>query len=516
MTMSPRGLQRLANLGKAKATAVTLAAFLACAVSAQAQEFGFEQVREKARQLAQTPFDGSDTMLPDPSLTHLDYNQFREIEYRREKGLWHGQNLGFEAQFFHRGGLHTNHVRMNVVKDGQTQPIPFDPANFNYRALQVDPEQVKDLGYAGFRLLHPVNVPDRMDEVIHFVGASYFRALGKGNVWGLSQRGLAINTTKWGHEEFPWFREFWLVEPTSPDHMRFYGLLDSQSTTGAYQFDLKPGDPTVIEVQATLFIREGKTIETLGIAPQTSMYLFGEIDPATALADFRPEVHDSDGLQVQFDTGEWLWRPLHNPDKEPVVSKFHGQIKGFGLQQRDRDFDHYQDLEAVYQKRPGLWIEPLSGFGQGTVTLVELPAVSEAIDSIVSFWTPDGAISGGQEITLAYRVHVGAEPVARPSGWVTDSRLSLGPNGSKRFTLEFAGPAVENLPPDAKVEAMVNADGGLVGAPVVHKNEFTNTWRVFFDVTPAPTGETPETQLRAFLKMGDHVLSETWSFKCAL
>src|SRR5205085_6387853 len=151
-----------------------------------------------------------------------------------------------------------------------------------------------------------------------------------------------------------------------------YALLESQRATGAYRFDIVPGAETVVRVQARLYLRAAATqVATLGIAPLTSMFFSGENQPRRG--DFRPEVHDSDGLQVATGDGEWLWRPLQNPARMTVTSFAVRELRGFGLMQRDRTFSSYEDTEARYERRPSAWVRPLSDWGPGRVELVQLP-----------------------------------------------------------------------------------------------------------------------------------------------
>ena len=84
------------------------------------------------------------------------------------------------------------------------------------------------------------------------------RASARDQVFGLSARGLAIDTAEsWG-EEFPWFREFWLVTPApNAKELTIYALLDSPRVTGAYRFAVEPGEQTRVDVECRLFLREG-------------------------------------------------------------------------------------------------------------------------------------------------------------------------------------------------------------------------------------------------------------------
>ncbi|MCX5926961.1 MAG: glucan biosynthesis protein, partial [Cyanobium sp. LacPavin_0920_WC12_MAG_63_22] len=208
----------------------------------------------------------------------------------------------------------------------------------------------------------------------------------KGHVYGLSARGMAIDTALPSGEEFPRFREFWIQQPKPGDkHLVIFALLDSPRATGAYRLTLRPGSDTIVDVKAQMFLRD--KVGKLGIAPLTSMFLFGANQPSKVL-NYRRELHDSSGLSIHAGNGEWIWRPLNNP-KHLAVSNFSVENpRGFGLLQRGRDFSHYEDLDDRYDKRPSAWIEPKGDWGKGTVDLVEIPTADETNDNIVAFWNP--------------------------------------------------------------------------------------------------------------------------------
>lgn len=316
----------------------------------------------------------------------LTYDQHRDIRFVRENGPWYGKRLPFEVQFFHLGSLFQVSVPINEVIDGKAKPIDYSPAFFNYGKNDL---KITDnhLGYAGFRLHNPLNSPTYYDELVSFLGASYFRALGKQQKYGLSARGLAIDTAVQTGEEFPIFREFWIQRPKRGDKsVTVYALLDSPSITGAYTFVITPGKQTVMDVDTVLIPR--KAINKIGIAPLTSMFLFGE-NTKNRFDDHRPEVHDSDGLLIWNGKDEVLWRPLDNSKYLRISSFMDENPKGFGLMQRDRDPAHYLDFEADYEQRPSAWVEPSGNWGKGTIQLVEIPSQQEIHDNIVAFWVPE-------------------------------------------------------------------------------------------------------------------------------
>ena len=368
----------------------SLACFTACTVfcsiliySQQAKsetaEFSFADVVAKAKQLSLSSYIDNKADLP-PVLTQMRYAQYSDIRFLPEKSLWHDKDLSYEAQFYHLGGLFNHPVQLHEVKKGKVIDINYDFHNFDFGQNNITPESFdKHLGYAGFRLQYPLNT-DFYDELISFLGASYFRSMAKGQRYGLSARGLGINTAERMPEEFPIFKEFWLNRPDD-DTIKIYALLDSPSIAGAYQFDITPGEETLIDVEAVLYPR--MNIAKLEIAPLTSMFLYGE-NTKIRFDDYRPEVHDSDGLLVVNGNGEKIWRPLDNSEHLRLSSFVDNNPKGFGLMQRDRNPRHYLDPEAAYDLRPSLWIEPMENWGRGKVQLAELPSIDETNDNVVA------------------------------------------------------------------------------------------------------------------------------------
>ncbi|MCE9666570.1 glucan biosynthesis protein [Myxococcus stipitatus] len=459
-----------------------------------------------ARALAARPYQEPRSTLPESYKT-LNYDAYRDIRFRPEKSWWRQEGLPFQAQFFHPGFFFLHPVAAHEVVDGREHTVRFSPDYFTYGPL-VKPGPLKQAdGFAGMRLTHPINRADHFDEVGVFQGASYFRSLGAGNVYGLSARGLAIDTAGPRPEEFPSFRELWLERPKAGDsHVVVHALMDSQSVTGAYRFTITPGANTVMDVEATLFAR--KPVEQLGVAPLTSMYLFGENDRG-AYDDFRPEVHDSDGLFVWTKGGEQLWRPLQNPG-HVNVSSFHVEgLRAFGLLQRDTAFTSYEDLEARYERRPSAWVEPVGDWGAGVVRLAELPTPDETNDNIVAFWVPERPFGPGEPLRFAYRLHWGSRsPFETKNAFVTATRVAAGDTqGARRFILDFSASAQEGEGP---VEAVITAASGQVLRPTVTRHEPSGGWRATFELLP--TTPAAPTELRAFLKRGSETLTETWSY----
>ncbi|HUG25376.1 glucan biosynthesis protein G [Piscinibacter sp.] len=482
---------------------------------ALAHAFGFEEVAERAKAEAAEPYRASTVALPS-ELAQLDYDQTRDIRFRPERALWRRDGLPFELMFFHLGGYHTEPVRVHEITPEGVRPVGFDPKDFDYGKNRLSPSRWPDIGLAGFRVHYALNTPAYKDELAVFLGASYFRALGGGQRYGLSARGLAIDTVGAPREEFPRFKEFWIERPAAgATSLTIYALLDSPRASGAYRFTLHPGAQTRVDVKAALYLRAG--VSTLGIAPLTSMFQHGENNPRRG--EFRPEVHDSDGLAIAAGDGaggsEWLWRPLVNPSRALVSSFAVAELKGFGLMQRDRAFSNYEDVEARYELRPGAWVVPEGDWGPGRVQLLQLPTPDETHDNIVAHWTPDRMPPPGEPLAFAYRLHFQGDAQQRPpNGWTLQSRLGRGyaklAPDEFQYVVDFAGPALDALAADAAVDAVVTP---VANARLIERNAYRNDarggWRMTLRVQRLDP--TQPVELRAFLQHGSHALTETWT-----
>lgn len=478
----------------------------------------FAHVSALAASRAQQAFVPSSTALPD-ELAQLSYDGWRDIRFRPDRALWQREQLPFEAMLFHVA-RQSQAVRLHEVDGSQVRELPYAPADYSYGRNTLQPERWGDLGHAGFRLHYPLNTPSYMDELIAFLGASYFRAVGQHQRYGLSARGLAIDTvgSASGREEFPRFTDFWLDKPAAgAQGVRLWALLDSPRAAGAYRFDIHPGDATRIQVRAKLFLRATKTpIATLGIAPLTSMFLSGENQLRPS--DFRPEVHDSDGLMMASTDGEWLWRPLHNPPAPQVSSFAFKGLKGFGLMQRDRSFASYEDTEARYELRPSVWITPLGHWGPGRVELLQLPTPDETHDNVVAYWVPDRLPAPGQALELAYEMAwQGAAQQRPPNGWAVQTRRGMGyaraadnTEQTVQYVVDFTGPALDALADGAPVEAVASSNAnGRIRQALVYRHPVTGAWRMTLQVQRLDPSRPVE--LRAFLRQQPHTLTETWT-----
>jgi glucans biosynthesis protein len=476
--------------------------------------FGYEDVVKRARDLAGAPFDAVLPSLPD-SIAHLDFDAWRDIRFKADKLLLDGGGP-FRLELFHLGHLYKRPVTVNVLRDGLSLPIPYAANLFDYGRNKIDGALPINLGFAGFRLHYPLNAPHVMDEVVAFLGASYYRFLGRGQRYGLSARGLAIGAGE--QEEFPFFREFWIESPAAgAERAVVHGLLDGESATGAFRFEIYPGVDTAVEVTVTLFAR--RAIATLGMSPLSSMFLAGKNDHRFD-DDFRSELHDSDGMLVHTGAGEWIWRPLSNPTQPAISTFLDKDMRGFGLLQRDRSFEHYQDLDLAYELRPSYWIEPREAWGEGQVNLVELPTGDETNDNIVAAWTPKEAIAAGRMLTYGYRITAlmndarltpGARAIStyRTRPHALGSAEALAP-GSTRFLIDFSGGDLSYFLSDPTlVEIVPTTSAGHITRSFLAPNSHVRGFRAAIDVQIDP-GQSCD--LRVFLKGANRALTETWTF----
>ena len=480
------------------------------------KQITFDYVTGVARERAAKPFRAPQSDLPEQLRgDKLNYDSYREIQFKHDKALWAADDLPFRLEFFHPGYLYQIPVKINEFNATHVQPIRFVQDFFNYGKLKVD-RIPADSGYAGFRLLYRLNDSNRWDEVATFLGSSYFRMLGQGQRYGSSARGLALNCGETDRkEEFPIFTDWWLGKPEKgKETLHFFGLLDSVSCAGAYEFLLRPGETTFAEVTAVMFMREGADVKTVGVAPLTSMFWFGE-NSERKPDDYRPEVHDSDGLLIRGEQDEFTWRPLHNPAALQHQVFAMNNPRGFGLLQRDRNFADYQDIFNLYQQVPSVWVEPRGNWGAGEVHLVELPTNFEGTDNIVAFWNPKEKPRAGQETRFAYTLQWALRPDAKFSPCkVAQTRIGKDPGDPKKRQVVVDFEASEALPltaetPKADVKAGENA---TVEHVQVFKNEIGKNWRVIFSLTPK-ANDPGLVDIRCALNAGGRVASEVWNYQ---
>jgi periplasmic glucans biosynthesis protein len=481
-----------------------------------ATPFDFARLKGIARTRAGQPYPTLAHRLP-PAVTALDWDHWQAIRFRDERSLWAGEGLRFQLRFAHLGYRLDRPVRMYEVLNGAARELTFEPALFDYSRAGIRPADLPvNLGFGGFRIYHHT---DWTRDCAAFQGASYFRAVDGELQYGMSQRGLAVNCGMPEPEEFPDFVAYYLERPLKESsRLTVYGLLDSPSVTGAYRFVIDVDDTIVMDIDAALYPR--RAIERLGIAPGTSMFLCAKNDRRVG-DDWRPEIHDSDGLQIATGAGEWIWRPLVNPPAVRVNSYVDDGPRGFGLMQRERRFSQYEDDGVFYEKRPSVWVEPKSSWHRGAVMLVEIPTGDETADNIVAFWTPEEKPQPGVEYLYGYKLYWCREnphgpklAVARATrtgvGGVVGQKRS---HFSWRFVVDFAGGELPSLADHAHVVPVITASRGRIELSAARRIlPRPEEWRAVFDLALTDDSTDP-VNLRLFLSLDGQALSETWLYQ---
>lgn len=483
-----------------------------------ARRFSFDGLKSEAKALAQARWREPVPAHADV-LRRIDYDAFQKIKYRRDKSVQLNRDGTAPVQLFHLGVTVLSPVQISLVQGGEAREILYDAKLFDspegHPARQL---QAYNMGFAGFRVMDE----ELKTDWLAFLGASYFRSSGPYNQYGLSARALAVDTALARAEEFPRFTAFWLESGAADQSVTLYALLDSRSVTGAYRIrsqrttDDRDIYRVVMEIEADLHARAD--IERLGVAPFSSMFWYGEASRKQA-ADWRPEIHDSDGLAIWTGAGERLWRPINNPPRVMTSTFIDRDVKGFGLMQRDRDFVHYLDDGVFYERRPSVWVEPLEGWGEGAVHLVEIPTDDEIVDNIVAYWCPKAALRAGQNRTYRYRLSW-LDDIAYPDniGWATATWTGLGgrpghkrPTGVRKFVIDFQGRAFAGLGRDDGVELVVTVSRGEVTNAYVHPVvDQRERWRALFDLEAR--GAEP-VEMRAYLRKSGEALTETWVYQ---
>jgi periplasmic glucans biosynthesis protein len=505
------------------ATALVLSVVLGLPLGpVRAAGMDFDTVVRMAEELAGQPYQAPVEL----ELPPMEYAQFHDVLFRPDLALWKQEALPFQVQFFPVGWIHKEGVTLYEVVDGEVEPMPLSTDMFTgARDLQGNAVTLPN-AVSGFRLHGELSPGGKPDEFLVFMGASYFRALARGMGYGISARGVALNTAHPEGEEFPDFTTFWIVKPKMGDTtVTLYALLNGPSITGAYQLTAGTGERTTVAVRTALFLR--RDVKQLGIAPLTSMFWYGE-NSYPRPQDYRPEVHDSDGLLIADGSGEWIWRPLLLSPAIRHTTFTSNALKGYGLLLRDRDFDHYQDLGAHNETRPSLWVEPVGDWGPGRVHLVEIPTNSEYQDNVVVFWEPAREAAAGTRFDLQYRLTWFLDdPALPPLGHVTATRRTSSTpdehgsgtssyrpynhNDLQEFVVDFSPiPGVLNDEHDKPRIVFETSPGAEVQKSFVVTNPETGGWRVFNQVKFADEGRAVELNLK--LVNDRNTLTEKWNY----
>jgi glucans biosynthesis protein len=485
-----------------------------------AEAFSFEQLRKRAADSAGKPYVAPKNPAPD-ILQQIDYDAHGKIRFKTEDALWGGQPdlRRFPATFFHLGRYFQQPVRIYALQDGEAREIIYRQDYFDMPADSVARKLPEGAGFAGFRFQEASDgtLDWRNNDWVAFLGASYFRAIGELYQYGLSARGVTIDVANpGGPEEFPSYTRVWLEQGKDAREVTVYALLDGPSLAGAFRFVMTRDRAVTMEIEKHLFLR--KDVARFGIAPLTSMYWYSETAKPTAI-DWRPEVHDSDGLALWTGAGERIWRPLNNPPRTIASAFSDSRPRGFGLLQRDRLFDHYTD-GVHYERRPSAWVETLGDWGEGAVQLIEIPTDDEIHDNIVAQWVPKTPARAGEKVSFRYRLHWTAEEPFPPTlARCVATRLGNGgqpgtvrPKGVRKFMIEFLGDSLKDIPFGVKPEVVLWASRGSFSYLLVEAvpDEVPGHWRAQFDLT---ADGTEPVEMRAFLRLNGQVLTETWLYQ---
>lgn len=481
----------------------------------EAKPFSFEVLQQTAKNLATKPYVQPKPPAPD-IISKIDFDAAQNIKFRADRELFAGGPGLYAVRLFHLDKFNPLPVTVNVVTGGMTRRVIYSSDDFDYGNTGLADKLPKDIGFSGFRVM---DSHQAATDWLAFQGASYFRSSGQDNQYGGSARGIAVNTAASSKEEFPRFVEFWLAEPQADKpSITICALLDGPSLTGAYQFDAEKQTGAVMQIRANLFIRSD--IAQLGIAPLTSMYWYGENDRHFA-TDWRPEIHDSDGLALWTGKGERIWRPLTDPSAVTTNSFLDENPKAFGLMQRDRVFADYQDDGAFYNRRPSMWVEPKGNWGAGAVQLIEIPTQDEIHDNIVAFWKPKQAVKAGDQLDLSYTLYWRDDEPNPPAdiGRIVATRIGQGgvpgkpaptDKDSFKFVIDFEGGPLSKMAARFDVTPVVTVSRGKIVNPYVIKVVGTDRWRALFDIY-APGKQ--QIDLRCYLRLDDKTLTETWLYQ---
>ena len=468
------------------------------------QRFDPGVVVDLARQLSRKPFTPVPGDLPDV-FANLNYEQYSTIR-SVQPPIWGNEGRGIAVEPLHRGFVFGNPVDLFLVEDGTVRRLAYDPSRFEFGRLNV-PQNVPDIGYSGFRLISTGDGKPFDFAIVQ--GATFFQAVARGQNFGAIARALTLKPAEAKGEEFPIFRAFWLERPAvGSNSITVHGVIDSESTTGAIRMTFRPGDMTIVDVETTLFPRVN--LDHVGLGGIGSTYFYGPNDRRDA-DDIRTAAYESSGLQIWNGKGEWLWRPLHNPENLQISAFVDESPKGFGLLQRDRTYEAFQADEQRYDRRPSLWIEPLGEWSQGSVQLLEIPTNAEINDNILTYWRPKAQMAAGSEVAFAYRQYWCWTPPERPPlATVSATRVGRGSAGRRRrFAVDFSGDMLgDNSPADLK--SILTVGPGTFHNVKLWPYPERKTVRVTFELDP---GNENACEMRLILEAGGKPISETWLYR---
>ena len=400
--------------------------------------FTYDLFKTQARDQANGPYIPPPRPAPDV-LQKINYEEWGKIRFRDDYALFADGPGRFPVTFFHLGLFFQKAVSMHVVEGGMSRQIIYEQSYFEMPANSParDCRRARaSPACASRRRATARSIGARTTGSPSSAPPISARSASSGNTAFPRAALRSTSRSPIGRRNFP-------TSPISTSiragrrHVTLYALMEGPSIVGAFRFLMTRGQGRGDGHRGGAV--HARAISRFGIAPLTSMYWFSETKKETAI-DWRPEVHDSDGLAMWTGNGERLWRPLNNPPRIMVSAFLDNNPRGFGLLQRDRVFDHYLD-GVFYDRRPSLWVEPLpgpsgEGWGKGSIQLCEIPTDDEIHDNVVAMWVPAEPVPAGAELNLNYRLHwLADEPypsklavaVSRPASGAAASPASRGP-----------------------------------------------------------------------------------------
>ena len=477
----------------------------------EAVPFSFDMLRDMAQSLAATPYV-QPVVEDDALLESIDYDLHNQITYKADRMLWGDVPGAAKVRFFHPGRYFKLPVQINDLEDGEARELEFSTDLFDMPA-DHPARKLTHSGFAGFAVMDPEGGA-RLAGGARRLLFPHLGLLGAVRHVGARARDRLGGP---GPEEFPRFTRFWLEQ--APDGgLVIYALLESERATGAYRMATAHHDGVFQDIDAALFLRGD--IARLGIAPLTSMFWYGKNNHFVG-PDWRPEIHDSDGLEMQLASGERIWRPLNNPPRVMANAFRADNVRGFGLAQRERSFEEYQDDGVFYEKRATVWVEPQGDWGEGSVMLVELSTNDEIHDNIGAFWNPAAAAAPGSRYDLHYKLSWVKDSPPLTAARFIATRIGIGgvpgqarPANQVKFVLDLDGRGLEGLDRSSGVEAVVSASRGDVSLVYAYPIATTDRWRVTFDLNFGPPDQPDDPiDLRLYLRHKDQAMSETWLYQ---
>lgn len=476
------------------------------AVLSEGKPFHAAHVAEVASTIARKDYVPPPTNLPD-AFANLSFEDYSTIRLHETARVWAGEGRSFSIEPLHRGFIYTNAVTIYVVEDGIIRRVVYDPGRFSFGNRQP-PADVGNLDFSGFKVFFGSGREPKR-EVAVFQGGTFFRAIASGQNYGVTARTLALQPADARGEEFPLFRAFWIERPApGSDSLAMHALLDAPSAAGAVRFTLRPGDMTITDVEVALFPRTN--LDHVGIGPMNATYVFGPNDGAAD--DVRVAAYEAKGLQILNGRGEWIWRPLSNPETLQISAFIDDNPRGFGLLQRDRDFSAFQDDVRRFELRPSLWLEPFGEWGKGNVQLIEVPTDSDRNDNVIAYWRPAAPYKAGVEANISYRLYWCWTPPERPPlAIVANTRAGRGSSGNRRrFAIDFVGERLADPAAIVEIKPSLSATPGQIHDLRLWSYPERRTLRVTFELDP---GNETASELRLLLEAAGKAASETWLYR---